>query len=57
MRMFKRFLRDERGATAIECGLIVAGIAVSIISAVDAIGGDLRNTFANVSDDIGNAGQ
>ena len=42
MRLFvTRFLRDESGATAIEYGLIAAGIAVVIIAAVNAIGSSL----------------
>jgi pilus assembly protein Flp/PilA len=42
MRLFvTRFLRDESGATAIEYGLIAAGIAVVIIAAVNAIGSAL----------------
>ncbi len=40
-----KFLRDEEGATAIEYGLIAGLIAVVIIAAVTALGGDLRTTF------------
>jgi pilus assembly protein Flp/PilA len=53
MSTFKRFLRDESGATAIEYGLIAAGISVVIIGAVNAIGGKLSNTFTNISDQLG----
>jgi len=35
---FRRFLRDERGATAIEYGLICAGIAVTIIAILKSLG-------------------
>lgn len=37
-KFISRFLRDESGATAIEYGLIAAGIAVAIIAAVQAVG-------------------
>jgi pilus assembly protein Flp/PilA len=47
--VFQRFLRDEQGATAIEYGLIASGIAVAIIVAVNSLGTNLNNTFANVS--------
>jgi len=55
MSLFRHFLRDERGATAIEYGLIVAGIAIAIIAVVNSLGGDLQNTFSEVSDNLGNA--
>jgi pilus assembly protein Flp/PilA len=44
-----RFLNDEAGATAIEYGLIAAGIAVAIIAAVTALGSNLNTTFSSVS--------
>jgi len=53
MSTFKRFLRDDSGATAIEYGLIAAGISVVIIGAVNAIGGKLNNAFTNISDQLG----
>jgi pilus assembly protein Flp/PilA len=43
-----RFLNDESGATAIEYGLIVALIAVVIVTAVTTIGGQLKVTFGKV---------
>jgi pilus assembly protein Flp/PilA len=49
MNMFSRFLRDESGATAIEYGLIAAGIAVVIITAVQLIGTNLSGTFQSVA--------
>ena len=55
--MFKRFLRDETGATAIEYGLIVAGVALAIIAVVNSIGGDLQNTYSDVSNDLANVQQ
>jgi pilus assembly protein Flp/PilA len=51
-----RFLRDESGATAIEYGLIAAGIAVAIIAVVNTLGGQLSNTFSNVSTQLGSGG-
>jgi pilus assembly protein Flp/PilA len=49
MRAVTRFLRDESGATAIEYGLIAAGIAVAIIAAVQALGTGLATTFGSVT--------
>jgi pilus assembly protein Flp/PilA len=46
---FARFVKDESGATAIEYGLIAAGIAVAIITAVNAVGTDLISLFGRVS--------
>jgi pilus assembly protein Flp/PilA len=57
MSLLKRFLRDANGATAIEYGLISAGIALAIISVVNSLGGQLENTFSDVSTDLANAGQ
>ena len=44
--------RDERGATAVEYGLMVALIAVVIIGAVTMLGGNLERMFQDVSDSI-----
>jgi pilus assembly protein Flp/PilA len=43
------FLRNDSGATAIEYGLIAAGIAVVIIAAVQLIGTNLTGTFSSVA--------
>jgi pilus assembly protein Flp/PilA len=43
------FLDNEQGATAIEYGLIAAGIAVAIIAVVQGLGSNLNNTFSSVS--------
>jgi pilus assembly protein Flp/PilA len=43
------FLKDEQGATAIEYGLIAAGISVAIIATVLALGTNLNTTFSTVS--------
>ena len=48
MNMFKRFLKDESGATAIEYGLIAALLAVAIIATLGAVGGQLDATFEKV---------
>lgn len=44
-----RFLKDQSGATAIEYGLIAAGIAVAIIAVVQGLGTNLNATFSSVS--------
>jgi len=44
-----RFVRDESGATAIEYGLIAAGISVAIIAVVQGLGSRLNTTFTSVS--------
>ena len=49
MNLISRFVRDESGATAIEYGLIAAGIAVVIITAVQLIGTNLSSTFNKVA--------
>ena len=44
-----RFAKDESGATAIEYGLIAAGISVAIIAVVQGLGTNLKTTFTSVS--------
>ena len=46
------FVRDTRGATAIEYGLIAALIAVAAISAMQGLGNNLKKTFNNVSTNL-----
>ena len=46
--IIKSFLKDESGATAIEYGLIAAGIAIAIIAAVQGLGTKLNSTFARL---------
>jgi pilus assembly protein Flp/PilA len=55
--LVQRFMKDESGATAIEYGLIAAGISVAIITVVNSIGGQLKNTFNNVSTNLGQTGK
>jgi pilus assembly protein Flp/PilA len=43
-----RFLRSESGATAIEYGLIAAGISVAIIAVVQGLGANLKTTLGSV---------
>jgi pilus assembly protein Flp/PilA len=47
-----RFIKDESGATAIEYGLIAAGISVAIIAVVNGLGTKLTTTFTNVKDNM-----
>ena len=49
VRVLGRFCKDQSGATAIEYGLIAAGIAVAIIATVQALGTNLNATFSSVS--------
>lgn len=50
------FKADERGATAIEYGLIAAGIAVAISAAVFTFGGDLNTLFEDLGGALEGAG-
>jgi pilus assembly protein Flp/PilA len=43
------FLKNESGATAIEYGLIAAGISIAIIAVVNGLGTKLNTTFSSVS--------
>ena len=55
--LMQRFVQDESGATAIEYGLIAAGISVVIIGAVSAVGSNLIATFTTVSTKLASAGK
>jgi pilus assembly protein Flp/PilA len=48
MTLIKKLLKDESGATAIEYGLIAAGISVAIIATVAGLGTKLNSTFTSV---------
>jgi pilus assembly protein Flp/PilA len=48
-QLVARFWRDQSGATAIEYGLIAAGISVAIITVVKGIGTKLDTTFGSIS--------
>jgi pilus assembly protein Flp/PilA len=45
----RQFLADESGATAIEYGLIAAGISIAIIAVVNGLGTKLKTTFSSIS--------
>ena len=47
--LVKRFAKDESGATAIEYGLIAAGISVAIIAVVNGIGSSLNTKFQSIN--------
>lgn len=49
------WLRDESGATAVEYGLIVAGIFLAILSAVNLFATNATNMFSNIATTIGSA--
>ncbi len=49
MQTIERFLRDESAATAIEYGLIAAGIALAIIGAVNTLGSSMSSKFTSLS--------
>lgn len=50
--MIRKFFKNEKGATAIEYGLIAALIAVAAITAMGSIGTNLNTTFQNVADNL-----
>ncbi|MDI1263506.1 MAG: Flp family type IVb pilin [bacterium] len=49
MKIISRFLEDESGATAIEYGLLAAGISLAIISSVTGLGSRLASKFSSIS--------
>jgi pilus assembly protein Flp/PilA len=49
MSKFVAFLRNESGATAIEYGLIAAGISIAIIAVVNTLGTTLNGKFQSIS--------
>ena len=49
----RKLIRDKKGATAIEYGLIAALIAVAAVTAMGSLGNTLGDTFNNVSDKMG----
>ena len=52
MQHIRNFLKNSKGATAIEYGLIAALIAVAAIGGMKALGGNLKNTFTNASNNL-----
>jgi pilus assembly protein Flp/PilA len=55
--LVQRFANDESAATAIEYGLIAAGISVAIITVVNTLGSQLNSTFSNISSQLATAGK
>ncbi|MGZ3309886.1 MAG: Flp family type IVb pilin [Xanthobacteraceae bacterium] len=51
-RIFLRFLTDQSGATAIEYGLIAAGISLAIIAAVNGLGSTLNNSYSSINNSL-----
>jgi len=50
--LVSRFMKDESGATAIEYGLIAAGISIAIISVVNGLGTTLSGKFSDISSSL-----
>jgi pilus assembly protein Flp/PilA len=50
--LVSRFVKDESGATAIEYGLIAAGISVAIIAVVNGLGSQLNNKFTSINSQL-----
>ena len=50
--IIKSFFKDESGATAIEYGLIAAGIAIAIITAVNGLGTQLSTNFDTIANSL-----
>ncbi|MFZ2398518.1 MAG: Flp family type IVb pilin [Smithella sp.] len=48
IKAVKRFLKDEEGVTAIEYGLIAAGIAIAIVAIVFLVGNQMNQNFTTV---------
>jgi pilus assembly protein Flp/PilA len=51
-KLFSRFLNDESGATAIEYGLIAAGISLAIIAVVNGLGTNLNTKFTDINNSL-----
>jgi pilus assembly protein Flp/PilA len=52
IKLFARFMRDQSGATAIEYGLIAAGISIAIIAAVNGLGTNLNGKFTSINSSL-----
>jgi pilus assembly protein Flp/PilA len=52
MKFFRKFMKNEKGATAIEYGLIAALIAVAAIGAMTSLGSKLQSTFNKVGNNL-----
>jgi pilus assembly protein Flp/PilA len=51
-RILTKFCRDESGATAIEYGLIAAGISLAIIAVVNGLGTNLNDKFTSINSSL-----
>jgi pilus assembly protein Flp/PilA len=51
-KLFAHFLNDESGATAIEYGLIAAGISLAIIAVVNGLGTNLNTKFTDINNSL-----
>jgi pilus assembly protein Flp/PilA len=51
-QLLTRFVKDQSGATAIEYGLIAAGISIVIIATVNTLGSQLNSTFSSISSQL-----
>jgi len=51
-KLIARFVKDESGATAIEYGLIAAGISLAIIAAVNGLGTNLNSKFTDINNSL-----
>jgi pilus assembly protein Flp/PilA len=51
-KLFARFLNDQSGATAIEYGLIAAGISLAIITVVNGLGTNLNDKFTSINSSL-----
>jgi len=52
LRLIQRFFSDQSGATAIEYGLIAAGISIAIIAAVNGLGTTLNTNFNSINSSL-----
>ena len=55
MKIFRKLTKDDKGATAIEYGLIAALIAVAAITAMQGLGNNLKTTFNTAATKMGTA--
>ena len=49
LSIFRKLMKNDHGATAIEYGLIAAGISLAIIAAVNTLGGTLKTKFTSIN--------
>jgi len=54
--MFRRFLRDDDGASAVEYGVLIALVVAAVIAVIVVLGGQVRQGFEGFSTELGNLG-